>query len=62
MQKLIKILGCLVCGLTSNSAIADPFAWELAEVNTARVAFMDGTEVRYRVGHIYIGIMLMLRL
>ena len=55
MRKLLKIFGCLVCGLTGNSATADPFAWELAEVNTARVAFIDGTEVRYRVGHIYTG-------
>ncbi|MFT5799293.1 MAG: hypothetical protein ACI84R_003366 [Candidatus Azotimanducaceae bacterium] len=41
--------------MTGDVVVADPFSWEHAQVNRGRIAFEDGTEVRYRVGHIYSG-------
>lgn len=52
---MLKVLSYTACALMGNSAVADPFAWDLAEVNTAHVALTGGTNVYYRVGHIYIG-------
>jgi len=55
LHVILKIIWCALFSMAGSASAADPFSWELAEVNLGRIAFEDGTEVRYRVGHIYVG-------